>query len=522
MLLRDFVPRCALNFPNETAYIHGETRRTWREVHARTDALAGALQALGLRAGDAVGILSRHRIEVAEHYLACLKAGMPRTGLNWRYSEREVAYVTRDADCRALLVEAGLVEPMHRVLAALQEEGRLLIGIGDGHGLPHDYEALIGAANRFALPALQPEDVGLIGYTSGSTGQPKGVLLTQRNLMASTTWQVMAPGFTRDDVRLYVMNTSGVNIYTACSNILNGMCVILDEFQVDHVVDLIRRHGVTRTTLVPTMLRRLIDKVRADGAEMKSLKQVLYGSMPATPALIREAREVLGCELAQLYGASEACGPFTLLTGGDHEKAVGDATHLLTSVGRVSPHVRVSIRDEDGRELPRGSSGIVWVGGDVVMAGYRNRPEETREALPQPGWLRTGDVGFLDEEGYLYLNDRKKNLIISGGMNIHPQSVENALAEHPAVREAVVVGLPHPEWGEAVAAMVQLKAGAQAAPRDLADHCRARVAAWEVPKHIELVPQLPLGFTDKVDKAAVRSLLLDSPSLPWQVDLPPG
>lgn len=515
MLLRDFIPRCAASFPEDPAYIWENTRRTWREIDLRTNALGGALQSMGLSKGDAVAILSGNRTEIAEHWLMCLKTGMVRTGLNPRYSAKDLLHAVRDSRAKALLVCADSLESLRPEVDQLARDGLPVIGFGEGHGQPHDYEALVAAGHALRHTELREDDLALIGYTSGSTGLPKGVMLTQKNVMASCFYQAFGPGFTKDDVRLYCSNTAGINIFTACSNILNGMTNVFADFHADHVLDLIQKHRVTHASLVPTMLRRLVEKVRTGAWDVTSLKQIIYGSMPATPTLIKEAHEVLGCELIQIYGSSECGGPMTLLSSGDHRRALTEEPGLLLSAGRAYPHVDLSIRDDDGQPVPTGEIGTVWVGGDVVMAGYLNLPEDTAEALPSPGWLRTGDIGRVDHRGYLFLSDRRKNLIISGGMNIHPLGVENALALHPAVREAAVVGVKHPEWGEAVVAVVALKGGAGATPAELIEHCRTLVPTWEVPKHIEIIESMPMGFTGKIDKPAIRQMLKERVRLPW-------
>jgi acyl-CoA synthetase (AMP-forming)/AMP-acid ligase II len=515
MLLRDFLRRCAVALPHELAYVCEGIQRTWQEIDQRSDALAAALQALGVRAGQTVAFLGGNRTEAAETWLACAKAGFVRTGINKSYSCREMLHTIRDSDARAVLVQPSGLEALGRGADELMAEGRLLVGLDGSTGLPYEYEELIARRLMPALPPIDDTAIALIGYTSGSTGMPKGVMLSHRAVALSGLYQAFGPGFTRDDVRLYCANTAGINISTACANVFNGMTTVFADFEVGHVLDLVERHRVTRTTLVPTMLRRVVEAVRGGGRDVSSLRQLIYGSAPATPALIRDAYNVLGCELVQIYGASESCGPFTLLSDRDHRAAVAGRAHLLTSAGRPYPFVEVSIRDAHGTPLEAGATGTIWVRGDTIMSGYLNRAEETREALPVPGWLRTGDVASMDESGYLYLSDRHKNMIISGGMNIHPPGIENAIAEHPAVREVVVVGVPHPEWGEAVVAAVTLRDDAHASADALTAHCRALLAKWEVPKHIEIMKALPEGFTGKVNKREIREQLVAARRLPW-------
>lgn len=516
MYLRDFIAGCAATYPSEIAYISGETQRTWREVHVRTDRLAGALQAMGLVKGDCVGILAHNTLEIAEHWLACLKAGFVRMGINWRYSRRELVHTVYDSAVKAVLVDARCLQLIAPELDEMRSAGIVFIGFGKGHGLEHDYETLLEAAPAVGLPPLQDGDGALIGYTSGSTGLPKGVLLTQRNVRESSIHLSIGAGYTFDDVRLYCTNPAGNNIFLACINVLTGMKTVIEDYHADGFMDLVERHRITQVTLVPTMLRRAIESVRAGGCDVSLLRQITYGTMPTPPALIRQAYDTLGCAFMQVYGSSEAGGPVTALFDSHHRRGIRGEPELLTSVGRVLPHARVSVRDPAGLPLPPGQEGTVWLGGETVMAGYVNLPDETRECL-DGGWFRTGDLGRVDERGFIFLGDRSKNLIITGGMNVFPTSVENALAEHPAVSEVVAVGVPHPEWGEAVTAMVCLWPGRQATGMQLIEHCRGRLPRWEVPKHVEVVAHLPTGFTDKLDKRAVRDRLIDAAALPWKV-----
>ncbi len=516
MLMRNFIANCAATYPNDCAYMSGDSRRSWQEVHVRSDRLAGSFQALGLSKGDCVGILAHNTIELAEHWFACLKAGYVRMGVNWRYSHREVAHTLSDSAVKGLIVDANcraLIEPH---LNQLRRAGIILVGFGNGHGLENDYETLIARGHAAAYPVLGDNDDALIGYTSGSTGLPKGVLLTQRNVRESSIHMSIGAGYTFDDVRLYCTNPAGNNIFLCCLNVLTGMPTVIEDYHADSFIELVSRHRVTQVTLVPTMLRRAIESVRAGGCDVSSLRQITYGTMPTPPALIRQAYDTLDCAFLQVYGASETGGPVTALFDSHHRRGINGEPELLTSAGRVLPHARATIRDAQGNELPPGEQGTVWLGGETVMKGYVNLPDETQACL-HGSWFRTGDLGRVDERGFIFLGDRNKNLIITGGMNVFPTSVENALAEHPAVSEAVAVGVPHPEWGEAVTAMVCLWPGHSASGAQLIDHCRGRLPRWEVPKHVEVVPRLPTGFTDKIDKRAVRQILMDAGALPWSV-----
>lgn len=518
MFLRDFVRRCAEKFPHDLAYIDADRRSSWAEMHVRSNRLARALQELGITKGVRTAILSHNRIEIAEHWFACMKTGAVRAGLNWRYSSREMMHVIRDSDARAIFVEAKCAASLAEHFDELAAEGRIIIGFGGAHDLPLDYERLIASVDADpVLPDLEEDGLGAIGYTSGTTGNPKGVLLSNRNLLTSLVFNNMVNGYTKQDVRIYVTNPAGININTMCMNIITGMTTVLENFQAERFLDQIEEHRVTTVTVVPTMLRRIVDDVKNGHWDISSLRQVCYGTMPATPALIRDAYATLDCQFLNRYGVSESTGAIALLDDHGHQLALSEDVSLLRSIGKAMPHADIQIRDEDGRELPRGEQGLVWIGGDTVMQGYINLPELNAKTV-FGSWLKTGDFGRMDERGYVFLGDRQHNMIVTGGFNVYPNAVENALAEFKGVGEVAVFGMPHPQWGEAVVAAVTVQAGAAVTPEALDRHCRENVSKFEVPKHIAILPALPRGNTDKVDKRAIQTLFAQPGKLPWTLE----
>lgn len=516
MQLRDYVAGCALSFPDKAAYIYQDTVRTWRQVDERSDRLVGALQALGLKKGDRLGILSRNRIEIVEQWFACLKGGFVRVGFNWRYSDREVRHVAADSEVKALVVDASCASALNSSLRALEADGIKLIGFGADHGLEIDYEQLLARSSPGTEPEIADRDLCMIAYTSGTTGMPKGVMLSHGAVLESSIHSVLEVGYRPDDVRAYVSNPSGLNIFQTCFNTFNGMTTVFDDFDTLRFLHMVKTHRITCVTLIPTMISRVTEAVKAGGHDVSSLRQIYYGSMPITPTLMRDAYETLGCQFMQGYGVSESCGPIAGLTDEDHRRALSGEPHILRSVGKAFLHAEMSVRDDDGQELPRGQQGTVWIRSATLMDGYLNLPRETAESFAGD-WLKTGDFGHMDEHGYVFLADRKKHMIISGGMNIYPTSIENAIHEHPAVHEVVVVGMPHPEWGQAVVAAVTLKPGAEADAQTLIAHCEGRIPRWEIPKYLEILPELSKGNTDKLDKRAVERQILASGRLPWAV-----
>jgi acyl-CoA synthetase (AMP-forming)/AMP-acid ligase II len=520
MLPRDFISRCSRSFSEKVAYVDGERSRTWRQMHERSDGLAAGLQGLGIGKGDPVAILAHDRLEVLEHWYACMKIGALRTGINWRYADREMLHIIRDSDAKAIIVQDEHVPSLEEHLPELQDEGRQIIGFGEGHGLPIEYETLIEVGASPELPELSEDGLIAISYTSGTTGLPKGAQLTQRGVRESLVHTTLAIGLRHEDVWAAVFPTAGITLLIASFNLVNGMTVVLPDgyFQPKRFLELVEEHGITSTILVPTMLKGVTKEQQSGDYDISSLRLIAYGSMPATPALIRSAQETFGCDFQHWYGATEGTGGwYSFLLEDEHRRAIEDEPELLTSVGRPLLHIEMSVRDpESGDPMPSGEVGEVWVAGDIVMHGYLNQPEENEEVF-RDGWLSTEDLGYFDELGYLYLVDRKSDMIISGGYNVYPVVVENVLDEHPAVREVAVMGVPHPEWGEAVVAAVALVPDEEATSEELIDFCRDKVGKWEVPKHVEIVEELPKGVTAKVQKHEVKAWFQDEPErLPWE------
>lgn len=524
LLPRDFVSRCVRSFPEKVAYIDGERSFTWRQTNERSDRLASGLQRLGIGKGDVVAILAHDHVEMAEHWYACSKIGALRTGINWRYAPREMLHIIRDSGAKAVIVQANCVPSLEDHLSELRGEGRELIGFGQGHGLSLDYETLLGESDALPeLPELVDEDLISIPYSTGTTGLPKGVLWTQRNVREMLTHTIISAGFRHEDVWLNPTPGAGVPMLYNLYGMVNGMTTVMPggDFEPKRCLEIMQRHRVTSTVFVVTMLQMLVEEARAGDFDTSSLRLICYGAMPATPALLRAAYETFGCEFQQWYGSTESTGGFcTLLRPEDHRRALAGEDELLASIGTPALHVDVSVRDPDsGNPVRVGEIGEVWVKGDVVMQGYLNRPEEDAEAF-SGGWLRMGDLARVDEQGYLFLTDRKKFLIISGGYNVYPTAVENVLAEHRAVREVAVVGAPHQQWGEAVVAVVSLRPGEEAGPQELIDFCSDKLGKWEVPKHIEIVDELPKGATGKLQKHELQSRFREEPeSLPWTVSV---
>jgi acyl-CoA synthetase (AMP-forming)/AMP-acid ligase II len=512
VLVRDYLRRNAWNWPERTAYVSHRRRLSWAEVAERSWRLARALADRGVGPGDVVASMLLDSHETVEVFFAAATLGAVRTGINYRYAPREIAHILADARVSVLVVEGGDCEAAFRSAGAELPDLRLVVGIGE-HGCPLDYEALLAqSAPTPPWPPLGPADRVAVSYTTGSTGLPKGVLWRHGAVVEVGVNTFFQAGMQHDEVFLHCLPAAGVPILLASWNVFNGACIVLqDRFTAAGSLRLLADERVTSVLWVPTMLADVLAHPAFADHDLSALRQVMYGSAPASPALVRRALDRFGCRLQQWYGATEATAGWTnILHHEDHLRALAGEPELLTSCGRATAHCEVAVLDDAGRPVPDGEIGEICVRSDTLMDGYLGLPGETAEAL-RDGWLHMGDLGRRDARGYFYLVDRKRFRIVTGGYNVYPTVVENVLAEHPAVTEVCVVGAPDQRWGEAVVAVV-VPAGSVAATgepaaalrAELLAFCRPRLATFELPKRIDLVDALPRGATGKVLKRAVR------------------
>lgn len=525
MLPRDLIKRCSRNVPNKVAYYMGERSASWRQMDQRSDWLAAGLQKLGLGKGDAIGIFSQESIEIYEQYMACMKIGTVRVGINWRYASEELRHCAKDSSIKALIVHGKLTGQIKAELEQFASEGVLLIGYGGEHGLDLDYEAIIDQGRRHAVvyPDIERDDTLFVTYTSGTSGLPKGVVLSHGGLYDVILHSVLSVGLSPDDVWYMPAASSWVVIAMNVWGLANGMAHVIPEgaFDVKGYLRDVQRHRVTVVMQVPTTLRWLMKEYASGEYDFSSVRMLVFGSSPASPELIRQVHEMWpDVGLLQTYGQTEVTGGWvTFMTPADYRLAFTGRPELLKSVGRVGMHFELSVRDSEGREVSPGEIGDLWMRGTPMMKGYQNLPDKTLEVLPGDGWLRSHDIVSIDADGYVYLHDRKNFLIITGAVNVFPASVEAIVMEHPAVEEVAVVGVPHPEWGEAVVAVVKPKDGEALTADALIEFCRKHLSKPEIPKHVFIMhDSLPKTLTAKLRKDDIRrSVLAKADQLPWSI-----
>lgn len=513
MTIGELVRRHAITRGNMTAYVDNVRQVDWGTFDRNSDALGAALRTLDVTPGERVAIISFDCIEVAEVFAACAKIGAVRVGLNGRLVPRELAQLLDDCAPKVVITH-GRYWPLLQEAMTQSTVRPEVIGFGDVHGAALDYAELV-ARHRSETPIVQtPHDMLMICYTTGSTGLPKGAIYRHEPMLRSIMAVALAEGANHDDVWLHAMPAAGVPIMHMVRNMVHGSkTVIVGDWDPEHALALIERERTTITVLVPTMLTSIITSGLMGRYDTSSMRQLGYGASPLPPAMVREAAKAFGCGLLQMYGSTELMGMSMMLFPSDHERGLTVRPEILASAGRPLPYADVRIVDEDGRDLPRGETGEVLIRTEYITPGYWNAPEKYEETV-RDGWLYTGDMGRMDEEGYIYLGDRAKFRIKTGGYNVFPTEVENVLAEFPAVREVCVVGLPDPKWGERIHAVVSLRTGAQADPAQIREYCVGKMASFKIPKTIDIWEELPKGPTGKIQKRAVIDVYVQGTEKP--------
>jgi long-chain acyl-CoA synthetase len=492
--------------PEGTATIDGERRRCWREVGDRVARLAGALQSLGIGAGDRVAVLMLNSDRYLELYLGIAWAGAVVVPTNVRWSQAEIADSLLDCRASALVVDSAFAAMGVDLAKAMP---LVLIHADDtaGPAEAHDYEQLIRESEPVADAMRARDDLAGIFYTGGTTGRSKGVMLSHGNIVANSL-SMLAEGLVPQGTiylnaapMFHVAN--GGAMFT--SFLSGGSNVIVRVFNPELVLATIAREKVTATLIVPTMIQMLVDHPAFPDADLSSLKQMMYGASPINETLLKRAMAGMpGTEFHQLYGMTELSPLATHLPWDQHFGEAATAKNRQRACGRAAIGCEARIVDADHRPVAPGVVGEVAVRGANVMMGYWERPEETAKAVID-GWMHTGDGGYMDDEGYIYLVDRMKDMIISGGENVYSIEVENAVAQHPAVAQCAVIGIPDPQWGETVHAFVISKPGHAVNAAEIIAFCRDRIAGYKCPRSVEVRSEpFPLSGAGKVLKRELR------------------
>lgn len=499
--------RAVRRFSEQTAIIDDDIHMTYAGLYERSVRLANGLLDLGLQKQDRVACLMPNCHQAVEFIMACYLAGLVRVQLGFRLSIQEMVHMIDDAQPAAILIHPAYLGHVQESLHTLSSiKHFILLSGAQEHFL--DYEALLAGADVKAPDVrIDPEDIASLNYTSGTSGSLKAAMLTHRNFLSAMRQYILCEGFEHiGDIRVgYVAPiTHAAGLGLLPTLFLGGINVLLREFDIKRLLETIESQKITNIMLVPTIINIIMEYPGINNYDLSSLRGMYYGASPMSPAKVKQALEIFGPVLFQGYGQTESTGVLSILDKHDHVLAqTPEFEHRLASAGIPSIECEVRIVDDNGKDVNAGDIGEIVIRGENVMKGYWKNPELTAETIKN-GWLHTRDMGRFDDQGYLYLIDRKSDMIISGGFNIYPAEVENVLNAHPAVSESAVVGIPDEKWGESILALVVLKSGQNTTEQELIDFCKARLASYKKPKHVEFVNELPKTFVGKILRRVIR------------------
>jgi acyl-CoA synthetase (AMP-forming)/AMP-acid ligase II len=492
----DLIRVHAAERPDAACLTFGGVTLSFRELDERSSRAANALRAAGVNAGDRVMIIAQNSPVFFELVFACAKAGVIFVPVNWRLSVREIDDIV--ADSRPRLVVAGAEQKS----IAPRVQGLPVLVIEAEYAGWRDSGSAVDPRHR-----SQPDDTLVLLYTSGTTGRAKGVMLSHRNLLYTERMAREMWGFTSSSVNLVAMplfHIGGLG-YGLMALTQGGYTVLMQQPVSGATLEAIMQYGVTHVFLVPTVIQMLVNDPAVDTLPLKSLQRIVYGGAPITEALLLRAIEVFDCGFNHAYGMTETAGTVMTLQPDEHDPG-GAHADRLRSCGLPVPWVEFALVDpESGRRVAQGEIGEIWVRSPMVTRGYWNRPGETAAAIDPEGWLRTGDAAMQDVDGYVYICDRYKDMIVSGGENIFPAEVENVLARHPLVGEVAVVSAPHERWGETVKAVIVPRQGAMPSAEELIAYARANLAHYKCPTMVNFVTSLPKSAAGKILRRELRS-----------------
>jgi acyl-CoA synthetase (AMP-forming)/AMP-acid ligase II len=506
MRLHDFLDFYAREHPTAEFAIQDGRRLDYAEARDAANRLANAFVQAGVAVGDRVAILSKNSIPYVLTYFGASKAGVAPVPLNYRLAPPELVYIVNDAQAKVLIAAAEYRSPIDSVRDELKTVTRFLSVGGNARGW-EDFDTWAdGEPTTPPARTVGDGDDVYQMYTSGTTGRPKGAVLTHGAVTtnfvqsalyfaaeAGERWLIVAPLY-----HAAAAVTAFVAIFAG------GSLFIMTDFDPAEVVRALSEERIARATLVPAMIQACLVGV-PDVAQRRydSLRTVTYGASPISEQTLRRAIEVFQCEFLQGYGMTETTAALTYLSPADHAKALRDKPELLLSAGRAVAGTEIRIVDDQDRPVPGGTIGQIIARGPQLMRGYWNQEESTAEAL-RGGWMHTGDAGTMDAEGFIFIQDRVKDMIVSGGENVYPREIEEVLFQHPLVADAAVIGVPDERFGEAVKAVIVLRQGATASEQDIVDFCRDKLGGYKRPRSVDFLTVLPRNPSGKVLKRELR------------------
>ena len=496
----EFLTHWAGERPDRVALREEGRVYTYAELDDRTARAASALIAAGLKKGDRIAWIGKNSDLYFTLFYGAARAGIVMAPIGWRLSPAEWAFIVNDTQAKMVFAGPGFDTLADQLAGKLQNDP-VIVGAADAW-------AMIDGATRVPFEPSGVNDAVLQLYTSGTTGNPKGAVLSNHNLFAlrkhSSTLDLPYTKWEDDEAVLVAMpcaHIGGTRLgIMALASGLPG--VILAEFNPDGVFDAVEQHGVTRFFIVPAALQMLLMHPRCASVDYSRLKYILYGAAPIPLDLLRQCIKMFGAQFIQAYGMTETTGTISMLPPEDHDP---EGNARMRSAGKALPGVEIVILGPDGQPVPTGEVGEVVTRSSNNMLGYWNLPDATAKTMTDDGWIRTGDAGYLDKDGYLFIHDRMKDMIITGGENVYPAEVESAIFGHPAVQEVAVIGIPDAKWGETVKAVVVAKPGTNVEEADIIAWARERIAAFKCPRSIDVIEALPRNASGKILRKDLRA-----------------
>ena len=505
MTLGDTPARYARLIPNKEALVFENRRLTWKIFNDRINRLANWLLKMGCKKGDTVSALAQNCNQYYELYYAAFKTGMVNAPINYRLGPQEMLHLINFSQSEILFVGAEYFEYVEKNRDKFEHVKTLVSFDGPQPGM-EDYEAILGKSSP-TEPGIDVDenDVAVISYTGGTTGLPKGPLLTHRNFLTVMRTILIYGDMSENDITLQVLPPFHLTIWqTLIAHYIGAKSVLNKKLDLNHVMGLFAKEKITHINLVPVLLNWIVNDPNFDKFDFSSLRYITYGGSPIPMAVLEKCLRKLSPRFSQGFGLTESTLLATVLGHEYHVISDDPRTQKrLKSVGREVVHNEVKVVDDDGNELPPGEIGEIIIRGPNVMKGYWRDPEQTADRI-RNGWLYSNDMGYFDEDRFLYIVDRKQFMIITGGENVYPKEVEDVLYQHPVVNEAAVVSAPDEKWGETVAAVIVPKGGAKIEEEEILAFCKERLAGYKCPRIVKFVESLPKTPIMKIDVKKVR------------------
>ncbi|NDA97177.1 MAG: fatty acid--CoA ligase [Actinobacteria bacterium] len=491
--------------PNAVSLVLGERTLTWAQLLSRSAQVAQGLRRAGVKPQDRVAFLDKNGIEHFEVFYGCSLLNAVSVDVNWRLAAPEVAFIVNDSEAEVLIVGQEFVAILDAIVNDLANVKTIIV-IG-GHPSHNDYERWVSAQSAVDPKApTKPSDVAFQLYSSGTTGRPKGVMLTNDNFFALLPAARDVWGMSEKTVNLVAMPLFhiGGGGWATAGQYAGAKSIIMRDVDPSAMLTLIEKHRITHGFVVPVLLQFALAMPNIGTTDFSSLELIAYGASPISEAVLEGSIKAFKCPFMQVYGLTETTGVVTVLGPEDHDLNSANKGRLR-SCGKPFTGVEMRIVDSDtGKDMPRGEVGEIWIRSRQIMKGYWNMPEETAKSIVKGGWFRSGDAGYFDKDGYVYIFDRVKDMIVSGGENVYPAEVENALMAHPAIADVAVIGVPDEKWGEVPMALVVRKPDTQVTEQEIISFARERLAGFKTPKSVGWVDALPRNPSGKILKKVLR------------------